>query len=134
MNEPNPLETQLRSWRPRRPAAGLKARLFAGTPRPHSIFGGAAFWWRLGPVMGCVLLALLVIQGNHPPAKLSGATKTNSLLATLAVSNQFAHFVAGADINRNLWQVATFESTKTSPSNSTMSSFRLLRTNSLMRD
>ncbi len=84
--------------------------------------------------MGCLLLALLVMRGPRAPGSFSGITKTNSLLATLELSNQLAHLVAGADINRNLWEVATLESTKASPSNSTMSSFRLLRTNSLMRD
>ena len=76
----------------------------------------------------------MVFRTNHPPAVLAGSTNANSLLATLAWSNQFLAFGTEADLNRNLWRVATFESTKASPSNSTMSSFRLLRTNSLMRD
>ena len=134
MNEPNPLETQLRSWQPRRPAARLKARLFGDVPRPHSVFAGAAFWWRLAPVMGCLLLALLVFRANHRPATLAGTTKASIVLATLPWSDQFVLFGGEADFNRNLWQVATFESTKASPSNSTMSSFRLWRTNNLMRD
>ncbi len=84
--------------------------------------------------MGCLLITLLCFRANHAPVSVAGSTNANSLLATLAWSNQFLAFGPEADINRNLWQVATFESTKASPSNSTMSSFRLLRTNSLMRD
>ena len=84
--------------------------------------------------MGCLLITLMLFRANHSPNTLAGSTNANSLLATLAWSNQFLAFGAEADINRNLWQVATFESTKASPSNSTMSSFRLWRTNSLMRD
>ena len=77
---------------------------------------------------------MMVLRTNHPPASVVGDTQAGRLLATLAWSDQFVILGAEADFSRNLWQVATFESTKASPSNSTMSSFRLFRTNSLMRD
>ena len=134
MNEPKPLETQLSSWPPRRPAARLKARLFPDTARLRSGFSAVAFGWRLSPVLGCVVLALAAFRADPQPTSLTAGMKTNNLLATLAWSDQFVLAGAAADFRHNLWHVPTFASTKASPSNSTMSSFRLLQTNSLMRD
>lgn len=134
MNELNPLETQLGSWRPRPPAGRLRARLFANSAQTPSFLAGGTFWWRLSPVLGCLLLTLLSLQSNPQPASNAGSLPANRLLATLAWSDQFVILGADGDFNRNRWQLATFESTKTSPSNSTMSSFRLVRTNSLIND
>jgi hypothetical protein len=68
MKETDSLENQLRSWRPRRPSAGLERKLFAApmrlAPKLAWAFGS------LAPVAACVLLALSnfnsgsVIQGN----------------------------------------------------------------------
>ena len=78
MNEPKPLETQLSSWPPRRPAARLKARLFPDTARLRSGFSAVAFGWRLSPVLGCVVLALAAFRADPQPTSLTASMKTNN--------------------------------------------------------
>ena len=59
MKELNMTETQLRSWRPRRPASGLKQKIFAtevATPRV------VWRWAYLAPTMACALLTLMALS------------------------------------------------------------------------
>ena len=66
MKEMNLLETQLRSWRPRRPSAGLKRRLFSARPGARRERGLALGW--LAPATACLLLTLAVFNsGNDFP-------------------------------------------------------------------
>ena len=70
MKEMNSLETQLRSWRPRRPSAGLERRLFA---TPVSRMPKMAWFvgW-LVPATACALLTFLVFNsGNAIPGRSS---------------------------------------------------------------
>jgi hypothetical protein len=55
-------ETQLRGWRPRRPSAGLKERIF----RSREAVGRAPGWnWhQVAPALACVLFALMIFHFN----------------------------------------------------------------------
>lgn len=68
----------MRGWRPRRPSAGLKARLF----RPAA--GGQALWldWhRVAPAMACLFFAMLMLRLNSsnlwPSTRLGETAMTN---------------------------------------------------------
>jgi hypothetical protein len=82
MKETNLPETQLRSWQPRRPSAGLKRRIFSaqpGTPTTAALLG-----W-LAPVTACALLTLLVFNsGNSLPA----ASGSHGMTVAMMLSNQ----------------------------------------------
>ena len=56
-------ETQLRSWRPRRPSAGLKRRImqFAGEAQAPST---RWLWSCVAPTMACALLTLMAFNRN----------------------------------------------------------------------
>ena len=68
-NEMKPMETRLRSWRPRRPSATLKWRLLlaraahgarvANMPRMMRVAG-----W-LTPATACALLTLLILNSEN---------------------------------------------------------------------
>ena len=53
------LENQLRSWQPRRPSAGIKARLFPGEEHKRE-FVRTIRW--LAPTMACGLIALAALH------------------------------------------------------------------------
>jgi hypothetical protein len=84
MKEMNSLENQLRSWRPRRPSAGLKRRLF-GNPLPK-------VRWVLGslaPVTACALVTLSVFNSgnsavNAPQEPMLSMILSNSKCAAYA--------------------------------------------------
>jgi len=85
MNEMNELETQLRSWVPRRPSAKLERRLFS--PRRAFHRPTLGFRW-LAPVTAAfVVLCVLMTQRNGPSNSL--ATPSNTMIAA-ALSNQLA--------------------------------------------
>jgi hypothetical protein len=53
-------ETQLRGWRPRRPSAGLKRRIFRAASAPATAWN----WNHVAPAMACVLFALMMFHFN----------------------------------------------------------------------
>jgi hypothetical protein len=124
MKETDSLENQLRSWRPRRPSAGLKRKLFAApmrlAPKLAWAFGS------LAPVAACVLLSLSnfnsgsVIQGN------SGGTET---LDALISSNQScaANPPGGIRGRENKLFSVTFDWTNHGNFTSSMSPFSMAR-------
>ncbi len=76
------LETQLRSWTPRRPSAGLERRLFgrvAAAPRASIQLG-----W-LAPVTACLLFAFVLVHqpGSGKPSHAS----QDGPLAAMILSN-----------------------------------------------
>jgi len=80
------LETQLRSWVPRRPAARLERRLFARRPAPPQRIAQGFRW--LAPVTaGFVVFCVLMTQRNGPSSSL--ATPSNTMVAA-ALSNQLS--------------------------------------------
>ena len=161
MNENHPVETQLRSWTPRRPSAKLKARLFgkkhAGARllakclssisispfsifrRPSEAWASEPAWhpaWRwFAPIAGvCLLTSVMVRDHNLSSVYLTGS-QANSIFAAAALSNQtLASYVTTPDaFDRNALPKATFASTTEAPSAPSIGSFLLFNTNSLMR-
>ena len=85
MNEWNHWETPFRSWTPRRPSAGLKARLFgraaaAGRPRHFSL------GW-LAPATVCLMLFFVTVgQRSGELARLASASNQLPIIAvTLSI-------------------------------------------------
>jgi hypothetical protein len=67
MNETNELEKQLGSWKPRRPSAAIKRRLFPA-PRVHSELVRMLNW--LAPATVCMFIALAAFrQENGSPGQ-----------------------------------------------------------------
>jgi hypothetical protein len=116
MSELNKLETQLRSWVPRRPSARLKRRLFRQQPEaPESAPTFRLSW--LPPATAAVLL-LCVLFNQHSSQAISSAG-SNSMVA-LALSNQsIAPWLPGSfSREHNGLPSSTFEWTNDSHSSS----------------
>ena len=110
----NPLETQLRSWHPRRPAARLKRRLFGISFAP-----GAA--WALGTLAPAAACALLTLGIFDSPSVVPG-TPVHELVASNWT--EAALVVDGFADKQNHWSSVTFDSTNHSGSGSIMGSLR----------
>jgi hypothetical protein len=125
MNEMNSLETQLHSWQPRRPSAGLKRRLFA---EPVNLMPRMAWFvgW-LVPATACALLTFSVFTSGN---ELARSSRHTPLMATL-LSNQSYLTLAPDDTQqgRNDWSSVTFDLTNRSGSASTLSTVQGSRTN-----
>jgi hypothetical protein len=115
MKETNPLETQLRSWQPRRPSARLKRRLFGIPliPRAGWIVGS------LAPAAACLLITGSIYTPRH---KVFAVVPLNGFKAG-SWSNA-AYVVDGYADKQNHWASVTFDSTNRNGSGSTMGSFR----------
>src|SRR5438093_120386 len=109
MNETNPLETQLRSWKPRRPSARLERKLFGRARRSARAVGdcgengarGAtrptfpAFASLLAPAAACLIVATAAL--NHPAAVPDAARADREALGAMSVSNQsYAAYLPGS--------------------------------------
>jgi bacteriorhodopsin len=116
MKEMNWLETQLKSWAPRRPSARIKRRLF---PTPSTgLKMVMAFNW-LAPTTVCMLLVLAVFKQEN---NISAASSRHDPAVAMMLSNQ--NFVAyltrgSSQIEHNILP-ATFDSTNRSGSTSTI--------------
>jgi len=126
MKEMDSLETQLRSWQPRRPSAGLDQRLLA---TPVSLMPRMAWFvgW-LVPATACALLTFSVFtSGNGIPGQPS---RPEPLMATM-LSNK--SFLAPAPESpwkgQNELSSVTFDWTNRSGSTSSMPSFPQNRMN-----
>jgi hypothetical protein len=83
MKEMNSLETQLRSWQPRRPSAALERRLFAApvSRMPKMVW----FVGWLVPATACALLTFSVFNsGNYLSSR---SSRQKPMMATI-LSNQ----------------------------------------------
>jgi hypothetical protein len=118
MKETESLETRLRSWRPRRPSAGVERRLF-GAPSP---FTPKIAWWlgSLVPATACLLLTLSIFNPGNP-----GRSSRHDPLVAMILSNQ--SYAAYASDNfrqaQNNLSAVTFEWTNHSVSRSSMAPF-----------
>ena len=126
MKEMNLLEAQLRSWRPRRPSAGLKRRLFA--TRVGRVPQMAWFVGWLVPATACVTLTFLMFNsGNAIPGP---SLRHNPMVASM-LSNQ--SLLGSAPENpwkgQNELSSVTFDWTNRSGSTSSMPSFPRNRMN-----
>jgi hypothetical protein len=113
----NSLEAQLRSWRPRRPSARLKRRLFGTSLAP----GAAWIVGSLAPAAACVMLTLGFFNSHnslsglsYPPVREMVATDWSN---AATVVDSFAD-------KQNHWASVTFDSTNRSGFGFSISSFR----------
>ena len=133
MNELNPWETPFRSWTPRRPSAGLKARVFGravGVERPWRF----SLSW-LAPVTVCLLLFFVTIgQRNGELARLASASNQMPIIAVTLSNVSLAAYLPGSFANdQNAVRPGTFEWTNHGHSPSSIPSFPQARTNYLKR-
>ena len=118
MKEMNLLETQLRSWQPRRPSAKLKRRLFAAPARVMPQMAWFLGW--LAPATACALLTISVFSGNSLP----GGSSRHEPTVAMMLSNRYAAYVSGAfQSGQNDPPSVTFDRTNRSGSTSSISSF-----------
>ena len=111
----NPLETQLRSWKPRRPSARLERRLFPAR-NPSARPAPALAQW-LAPAMACLLFATLAL---HPPG--SSVPGSQPLLAVILSNQSYAAYLPGSfQREQNRWD--TFEWTNHGQSGSSVAPF-----------
>jgi hypothetical protein len=92
MKEPNLPENQLRGWRPRRPSAGLKERIFP-TPAENQ----APFWGltRLAPALACLFFVMMALHFNDGglwsrPRLMPAATNSGDVYGGQAAQNHLA--------------------------------------------
>ena len=116
MNKMNLPETQLRSWQPRRPSAGLKRRIFSTPPTAPT---AAAFLGWLAPVTACVLLTVLVFNsGNGLPV---GPTGRETTIAMVFSNQSYAAFASDGSQNvQNHLASVTFDWTNRGASGSSI--------------
>lgn len=115
MKEMNWLETQLKSWEPRRPSARIKQRLFP--TQSNGLKPGMSFNW-LAPATVCMLLVLAVFkQENYIPP----SSGHDPAVAMMLSNQSFVPYLTGGSkqIEHNILP-AIFESTNRSGSVSTI--------------
>ena len=117
MNEMNPLETQLRSWTPRRPSVKLERRLFG---RKRSAPQSAAMLGWLLPATACFLFVCLLSNPENI-APFADQSQRGRLVA-LSLSNQsYAPFLPGS-FQRTANRLDSFEWTNGGSSTSSLGS------------
>jgi hypothetical protein len=89
MNDWNDLETQLRSWTPRRPSKGLESRIFAAAAAsaPAAAAAPLRLHW-LAPAMAGLLMMGVLFNQHYGGSALSGSG-TGPVVAMI-LSNQSA--------------------------------------------
>ena len=102
MKELNLPENQLRGWRPRRPSAGLKQRIFqAAADHPAPAWN----WARLAPAVACLFFVLLAARFNDaglwPQPRLASAITTNL--------GGFYWDAEGSQVSENQLESVTFD-------------------------
>ena len=92
MNETKRLETQLRSWMPRRPSAGLERRIFgAAGPAPDA----RALMRVLIPAAACLILTMAML--NQPERNDVSAAVGQGAIMAMSQSNQsYAAYLPGS--------------------------------------
>jgi hypothetical protein len=120
MKEMNTLETQLRSWQPRRPSAALERQLFA---TPVSLMPKMAWFvgW-LVPATACALLTFSIFNSGNA---ISGQSFRREPMVATMLSNQ-SYLVLAPDSLRkgqNDLSSVTFDWTNRSGSTSSIPSF-----------
>lgn len=101
-------ETQLRSWRPRRPSAGLKRRILRLVDEPD-ILSARWLWSGLAPTMACALLTLMAFSRNG-----DGLGPKPAMTIILSSQNNAAYATGGAQTEQNHLAAVTFDWTNRS--------------------
>ena len=123
----------MRSWTPRRPSAGLKARVFGQSVAPDRA-RQLAFSW-LAPATVCLLLLLFTFkQHDGELARLGSSSNQVPMMAVTLSNLSFAAYLPGSFVNeRNSVRPDTLAWTNHGHSDSSMPSFPQSRTNYLKR-
>jgi len=102
-------ETQLRSWRPRRPSAGVKRRIMnfagGGTVGPTARW----LWGCLAPTMACAMLTLMAFNRNG-----DGLGQKPAMALILNDQNCAAYATDGEQTEQNHLAAVTFDWTNRS--------------------
>ena len=108
MNELNSWETQLRSWTPRRPSAGLKARLFGRSAAARRERQFALGW--LAPATVCLLMILVTFNQRNGELARMAASNQVPMMAVTWSNMSFAAYLPGSFVNhQNPVRPDTFE-------------------------
>ena len=115
-------ESQMRSWSPRCPSAGLKRRIFEAPTRPMLVVA-----WPLrclAPAATCLLLAIAVLnQGSTLP----GSAGRHAFQSGMLGSNLIAYLPDNYQQEQNCCSPSTLEWTNPTGSTSSINSFRPAR-------
>ena len=133
MNELNHWERPFRSWTPRRPSAGLKARVFGRAVLPLRPRRFSLGW--LAPATMCLLLFFVTVsQRSGELARLAAASNQMPIIAVTLSNVSLAAYLPGSFANdQNAVRPNTFEWTNHGHSPSSIPSFPQSRTNYLKR-
>ena len=103
--------TGLTTWQPRRPAAGLKHRIFA--QRAAAAPEHRSFWNLLVPAMACAMFSLAVL---NPNGSLTPSSLKHHLMGDLVLSNlSYSAFASSGQQNpQNHLDFLTFDWTNRS--------------------
>jgi hypothetical protein len=113
----NTLETQLRSWTPRRPSPGLERRLLGSEPWHFSLSRLATV---LAPTAACLLLTVSMVRQSSPGLLTNSGTQAT--MVAMGLSNQnFAAYLPGS-FQPTANRLDTFEWTNRGYSKSSMDS------------
>jgi hypothetical protein len=109
MDEMNPFEKQLQSWKPRRPSPEIARRLFGAARQAARWPRRPDTWSLLTPLAACALTLLVAVHTASPPAQLD-STNDAAFVSTLMVdaatsSNAPTYSLSGMDENLewNIW-------------------------------
>jgi hypothetical protein len=114
MKEMNLPETQLRSWRPRRPSARLKRKVFSATTEAD-LPSARWFWGCLAPAAACALLTLMAFNSSNN-------LEQKPLIGAVLSNENYAAYASGGDqVPQNHLAAVTFDWTNRSGFNSSIS-------------
>jgi hypothetical protein len=127
MNEIHEIETTIRSWNLRQPAACVSEAIFgdarAEAPRRHESHTPLAFRWLVPATAG--LLLLCVMANPRGSQGLSGSTNGEPMMAMILSNQSSIPYLPGSfKADENNVPADTFEWTNASASNSSIRSFR----------
>ena len=136
MTDWNPMERQLRCWKPRSPSPRLKERLFPSAD-PMIVEAPGAFsgrWAWVAPVMGC-FLALMAVSGSRTNqiGSLNVHGSTDWLSAVTSNQSYAAYAAVGFHSEQNSLQQDPIEWTNSSRPAGQVGSVPLAKTNSLIQ-
>ena len=119
------LENQLRSWRPRRPSARIKRRLF---PRASSgEFTGLSLRW-LAPAAACLMLALTI--ASQQPGLSASSERQQAMMGLVSNNLSYTNLLPENDnAGHNRISSTSFEWTNLSGITSSISPFSPARLN-----
>jgi hypothetical protein len=119
LNELNELETQLRSWSPRRPSARIERQLFAREAGGTPMAGRFSFQWLAPATALLMVLCMLFSERSNPSLASSGSGQW--MVATIMSNQSAAPYLPGSFTrDANILSANSFEWTNGSRSPSSL--------------